>query len=347
MSDTAAMILVVVAIVLVVALVACCCCAPAARSVAPARPTSCAARPPPSRRTSSRPSARPPAQQAAAEQAREQAEIAEARAAEARQGLAADRGPAARTSSARPTGSTRPSTTAATTTRRGDVAAAAPSPAADAGHPRDGHRRRTVAPSARGHGPGARRRRARCGCCATWPASPTRCRSTRSRAPASCRAARRTTWSPRWSAEGFVVHLADEHRYGLGVAAFEVGSGYARQAPLQRIARRPLAELVDRTRQSAHLAVLHGGDVLYVLEERAPGRPPLVTDVGVRLPAHLTASGRAVLAHLPAAQVRALVPAAGGVRRPGTAPAPSLAERPAGAAHRDPAARVRRRARAR
>ena len=60
--------------------------------------------------------------------------------------------------------------------------------------------------------------------------------------------------------EGFVVHLSDEHRYGLGVAAFEVGSGYARQGPLQRIARRPLAELVDRTGQSAHLAVLHGSD---------------------------------------------------------------------------------------
>jgi DNA-binding IclR family transcriptional regulator len=108
--------------------------------------------------------------------------------------------------------------------------------------------------------------------------------------------------------EGFVVHLPEEHRYGLGVAAFEVGSGYARQAPLQRLARRPLAGLVDRVGHSAHLAVLHGRDVLYVLEERAPGRPPLVTDVGVRLPAHLTASGRAVLAQLPAAQVRALYP---------------------------------------
>src|SRR6478736_4351954 len=71
--------------------------------------------------------------------------------------------------------------------------------------------------------------------------------------------------------EGFVVHLPDEHRYGLGLAAFEIGSGYARQEPLQRLAR-----------------------------------PPLVTDVGVRLPAHLTASGRAVLARLPASQVRAL-----------------------------------------
>jgi DNA-binding IclR family transcriptional regulator len=108
--------------------------------------------------------------------------------------------------------------------------------------------------------------------------------------------------------EGFVVHLADEHRYGLGVAAFEVGTGYARQEPLQRIARRQLVDLADTVGQSAHLAVLHGRDVLYVLEERAAGRPPLVTDVGVRLPAHLTASGRAVLAQLPAAQVRALFP---------------------------------------
>jgi DNA-binding IclR family transcriptional regulator len=108
--------------------------------------------------------------------------------------------------------------------------------------------------------------------------------------------------------EGFVAHLPEERRYGLGVAAFEVGSGYSRQEPLQRIARRLLAELVDRTRHNAHLAVLHGRDVLYVVEERAPGRPPLVTDVGVRLPAHLTASGRAILAALPPAQVRALYP---------------------------------------
>ena len=109
-------------------------------------------------------------------------------------------------------------------------------------------------------------------------------------------------------AEGFVVHLAEDHRYGLGVAAYEVGSGYSRQAPLQRIARHRLAALVDRVGESAHLAVLHGRDVLYVVEERAPGRPPLVTDVGVRLPAHLTASGRAILAALPASQVRALYP---------------------------------------
>ena len=41
---------------------------------------------------------------------------------------------------------------------------------------------------------------------------------------------------------------------------------------------------------------------------RAPGRPPLVTDVGVRLPSQLTASGLAMLASLPPQQVRALFP---------------------------------------
>jgi DNA-binding IclR family transcriptional regulator len=109
-------------------------------------------------------------------------------------------------------------------------------------------------------------------------------------------------------AAGFVVHLPEERRYGLGVSAFELGTAYLRQEPLARLARPVLARLVDEVGRSAHLAVLHGREVLYVVEERAPGRAPLVTDVGVRLPAQLTASGRAVLAQLSDPEVRALFP---------------------------------------
>lgn len=123
----------------------------------------------------------------------------------------------------------------------------------------------------------------------------------------------------------FVVHLPEERRWGLGIAAFELAGGYARQEPLARLGRPVLADLVDRTGESAHLAVMHGRDVLYIVEERAPRRPALVTDVGVRLPAHLTATGRAMLAALPREQVRALFPDASafadrtgrGPRRPG------------------------------
>lgn len=108
--------------------------------------------------------------------------------------------------------------------------------------------------------------------------------------------------------EGFVVHLPEERRYGLGVAAYEIGSAYLRQEPLRWIAQTVLTRLVSATTHNAHLAVLHGRDVLYVIEERAPNRPHLVTDVGVRLPAHLTASGLAMLAALPAPQLDALFP---------------------------------------
>jgi DNA-binding IclR family transcriptional regulator len=107
---------------------------------------------------------------------------------------------------------------------------------------------------------------------------------------------------------GFVVHLATERRWGLGTAAFELAGGFARQQPLARLGRPLVAALADRTGESAHLAVMTGHDVLYIVEERAPRRPALVTDVGVRLPAHLTATGRAMLAALSREQVRALYP---------------------------------------
>jgi DNA-binding IclR family transcriptional regulator len=110
---------------------------------------------------------------------------------------------------------------------------------------------------------------------------------------------------------GFVVHLPDDRRWGLGVAAFALGSAYVRQEPLRWIAQTVLADLVAETTHNGHFAVLHGADVLYVIEERAAGRPSLVTEAGVRLPAHLTASGLAMLAALPAPQVRALVGARG------------------------------------
>lgn len=110
------------------------------------------------------------------------------------------------------------------------------------------------------------------------------------------------------AAHGFVLHFREERRWGLGTSAFELSGGYARQQPLARLGRPLVAALSDRLGESAHLAVMSGGDVLYIVEERAPRRPALVTDVGVRLPAHLTASGRAMMAALPREQVRALYP---------------------------------------
>ena len=96
--------------------------------------------------------------------------------------------------------------------------------------------------------------------------------------------------------------------YGIGLKTFELGSAYSRQHRVSQVAHPVLARLVDETGENGHLAVLHGNEIIYVIEERAAHRPPLVSGVGVRLPSHLTATGRAILAALPRNQVRALYP---------------------------------------
>jgi DNA-binding IclR family transcriptional regulator len=105
--------------------------------------------------------------------------------------------------------------------------------------------------------------------------------------------------------EGFVVHLPEERRYGLGVAAFEVGTAYLRHDGLERLARPLLRHLAGEVGGTAHLGVLDGRDVLYLGKEQGAEPAVLVTEVGVRLPAHLTATGRALLAHDPPSQLTA------------------------------------------
>lgn len=110
------------------------------------------------------------------------------------------------------------------------------------------------------------------------------------------------------AAAGFAVHLADDRRWGLGLAAFEIGSAYLRGQPLERVGRPVLTRLGAVTGGTAHLGVLHGAQTLYLAKEKSGRTPTLVTEVGVRLPAALTATGLSILAHLPAGQVRALFP---------------------------------------
>lgn len=105
---------------------------------------------------------------------------------------------------------------------------------------------------------------------------------------------------------GMVTAYADQRTWGLGIATFELGQAYLRQIPLERIARPVIRALADGIGETAHLAVLHGNEVLYLVKEDAATATPLVTDVGVRLPAHLTATGRAMMAAMSDIQVRAL-----------------------------------------
>jgi DNA-binding IclR family transcriptional regulator len=112
--------------------------------------------------------------------------------------------------------------------------------------------------------------------------------------------------------EGFVSHDAGQEKWNLGIAALEVGHAYLRHDPLELHARPVLTELVSALPPEiaavAHCAVLHGRESLYVVTEHTARTTTTVAEIGVRLPASLTASGRSMLAVLPPSQVRALFP---------------------------------------
>ena len=111
---------------------------------------------------------------------------------------------------------------------------------------------------------------------------------------------------------GFVMHLKSHRTYGLGAAAYSLAQAYSTQQPLVRASTRHAQALAKLAGGSAHVSRLSSGmEVLYVLEERSATAVSLITDVGVRLAAERTASGRAMLAALPDAELKARVDATG------------------------------------
>ena len=111
---------------------------------------------------------------------------------------------------------------------------------------------------------------------------------------------------------GFVMHLKSHRTYGLGAAAYSLAQAYSTQQPLVRASTRHAQALAKLAGGSAHVSRLSSGmEVLYALEERSAAAVSLITDVGVRLAAERTASGRAMLAALPDAELKARVDAAG------------------------------------
>jgi len=110
--------------------------------------------------------------------------------------------------------------------------------------------------------------------------------------------------------EGFVVHYPEDRTFGLSGLVAELGTAARASERIATLARPLLERLVASAPVPvvAHLAVLGGADVVYAGRVQGFRAPTTVSDVGVRLPAHLTATGRAMLAALPQSQVRALYP---------------------------------------
>ena len=88
-------------------------------------------------------------------------------------------------------------------------------------------------------------------------------------------------------------------RYHIGLKTFELGSLYFHQTSLRAEAFPLLQELARKTNETVHLSVLDEGEIVFIEKIDSSHGIGMLSRVGRRAPAHATASGKVLLAHLP------------------------------------------------
>jgi DNA-binding IclR family transcriptional regulator len=98
---------------------------------------------------------------------------------------------------------------------------------------------------------------------------------------------------------GYVQKDAATSLYSPTLKMWELGSMLVRDTDLVSVAAPRLRKLSEETRESVHLTVFDSGFVVYV--DKVDSEQPLkaITTIGSRVPATVTASGKAMLAFLP------------------------------------------------
>lgn len=95
---------------------------------------------------------------------------------------------------------------------------------------------------------------------------------------------------------GYIEQSPDSDRYRLGIRCLELGRAYERGVDLMRNARGVLLGLAAGLGETAHLTVLSDFEVVHLDGEEPSQILFCGRRIGLRLPAHCTASGKALLA---------------------------------------------------
>jgi IclR family acetate operon transcriptional repressor len=98
---------------------------------------------------------------------------------------------------------------------------------------------------------------------------------------------------------GFLERDADSRRLRLGLELTRLMPPLLAGMRLPDLARRHMTALVGQVHETVNLAVLQGAEIVYLLSETGDRLLTLRATVGQRLPAHCTALGKGLLAHLP------------------------------------------------
>jgi IclR family acetate operon transcriptional repressor len=96
-------------------------------------------------------------------------------------------------------------------------------------------------------------------------------------------------------------------KYRLGLKVLNLSRQALVGLDIREVALPALRELVKQSHLTAHLAILDHGEAVYIEKVDAPGFIKIDTWVGRRLEIHSTGVGKALMAHLPEAEVRSVL----------------------------------------
>jgi DNA-binding IclR family transcriptional regulator len=106
---------------------------------------------------------------------------------------------------------------------------------------------------------------------------------------------------------GYVEQVVFTGKYKLGLRLFEVGNVVAQGWEVRTVAAPYIPRLVEEMGETVHLAVLDKQEVLYIDKRDRSRSLHIASQIGVRLPAHCTGVGKALMAYLSPEERREII----------------------------------------
>ncbi|MGR3316464.1 IclR family transcriptional regulator [Roseovarius indicus] len=96
---------------------------------------------------------------------------------------------------------------------------------------------------------------------------------------------------------GYIARNPSNRRFHLTSKVLTLGHQYLETQPLDQVARPYLLRISETTKSASHLVVLEDWQSVYIARSAPPVALIANLQIGTRLPAHMTASGRVLLSH--------------------------------------------------
>jgi len=109
---------------------------------------------------------------------------------------------------------------------------------------------------------------------------------------------------------GYIEQNPVSGNYRLGIRALELGQTFIQQSGLVQTARPVLESLVGKTNETAYLAILRDSQMVYLDVVESSQVIRVVPRVGLRLPVHCTAVGKALLTYCTEEEMKRILPVA-------------------------------------